>query len=144
MEQQAYAYFEHIDRFGGVIPALKSGFIQREIADSAYRYQREIDSGERTIVGVNDYLIAEEAPPPIHRIDPESERRHLERLARVRRDRDNLLVGRTLQALEHAARRERDNLMPYLMDAARAYATLGEMTDVLRRTWGAYTELLAV
>ena len=91
--------------------------MQREIADSAYRYQTEIDAGERIIVGVNDFVSDEDdLPPPIHRIDPESERRHLERLARVRRERDNVAVGEQLAALGQAARRERDNLMPYLMD----------------------------
>jgi methylmalonyl-CoA mutase N-terminal domain/subunit len=144
LERGAYAYFDRIHQFGGVIPALKAGFMQREIADSAYRYQTEIDSGERIIVGVNDFVSAEDLPPPIHRIDPDSERRHLARLARVRSERDNLAVGSALAALGQAARRERDNLMPYLIEAARAYATLGEMTNVLRETWGVYTELLAV
>jgi methylmalonyl-CoA mutase N-terminal domain/subunit len=144
MERAAYTYFDRIDKLGGVIPALKAGFIQREIADSAYRYQSEIDRGERIVVGVNDFTIHEELPPPIHKIDPESERRHLERLDRVRRERDTVAVGERLSALGQAARRERDNLMPYLMECARAYATLGEMTDVLRETWGVYTEQLAV
>jgi methylmalonyl-CoA mutase, N-terminal domain len=144
MEQAAYKYFERIDKLGGVIPALKAGFMQREIADAAYRYQSEIDRRERIVVGVNDFASQDELLPAIHRIEPESERRHLERLARVRRERDNAAVEAKLSALGDAARRERDNLMPYLMDAARAYATLGEMTDVLREAWGAYRELLAV
>ena len=144
MERAAYAYFDRIDALGGVIPALKSGFIQREIADSAYRYQSEIDRGERIIVGVNGFAIEEDLPPPIHKIDPESERRHLERLNRVRRERDNQKVEETLSALARASLRDNDNLMPYLMNCARAYCTLGEMTDVLRATWGIYTELLAV
>ena len=144
LERGAYAYFDRLDQLGGVIPALKAGFMQREIADSAYRYQTEIDSGERIIVGVNDFASAEDLPPPIHRIDPDSERRHLARLARARSERDNLAVGAALAALGQAARRERDNLMPYLIEAARAYATLGEMTNVLREVWGVYTELLAV
>jgi methylmalonyl-CoA mutase, N-terminal domain len=144
MERAAYAYFDRIDKLGGVIPALKGGFMQREIADSAYRYQSEIDRGERIIVGVNDFLVEEDRPPPIHKIDPASERRHLERLDRTRRERDNQAVSERLAALGHAARRERDNLMPYLMDSARAYATLGEMTDVLREAWGVYTALRAV
>jgi methylmalonyl-CoA mutase, N-terminal domain len=143
LERGAYAYFDRIHQFGGVIPALKAGFMQREIADSAYRYQTEIDSGERIIVGVNDFVSAEDLPP-IHRIDPASEHRHLERLARVRRERDNVAVGEKLAALAQAARRDRENLMPHLIAAARAYATLGEMTNVLREVWGVYTELLAV
>jgi methylmalonyl-CoA mutase N-terminal domain/subunit len=144
MEQAAYDYFEKIERFGGVIPALKAGFMQREIADAAYRYQSEIDRRERIVVGVNDFISQDELLPAIHKIEPESERRHLERLERVRVERDNAAVEAKLSALGAAARRERDNLMPYLMDAARAYATLGEMTDVLREAWGAYRELLAV
>ena len=144
MERAAYEYFDRVDKLGGVIPALRAGFMQREIADAAYRYQSEIDRGERIIVGVNDFITEEDVLPPIHRIEPESERRHLERLNRVRCERNNVAVGQKLAALGQAARTERENLMPYLMDAARAYATLGEMTDVLRRTWGVYREQLAV
>src|SRR5712691_6529472 len=102
LEQGAYEYFERIEKLGGVIPAIKTGFLQREIADSAYRYQAEIDCGERTIVGVNDFTVEEDSPPPIHRIDPESERRHLERLGRLRRERDNVAVGECLSALRQA------------------------------------------
>jgi methylmalonyl-CoA mutase N-terminal domain/subunit len=144
MEREAYRYFERIEQLGGVIPALEAGFIQREIADSAYRYQREVDSKQRIIVGVNDYVIDEDEPPPLHRIDPESERRHLERLQRIRSERDNVAVGEKLDALADAARRERENLMPYLMECARTYCTLGEMTDELRASWGVYRERVAV
>jgi methylmalonyl-CoA mutase N-terminal domain/subunit len=144
MEREAYRYFERIEQLGGVIPALEAGFIQREIADSAYRYQREVDSKQRIIVGVNDYVIDEDEPPPLHRIDPESERRHLERLERVRRERDNVAVGERLAALRQAAAKPRENLMPYLMECARTYCTLGEMTDELRASWGVYRERVAV
>jgi methylmalonyl-CoA mutase, N-terminal domain len=144
LERDAYAYFERIDKLGGVIPALKAGFVQREIADSAYRYQYEIDRGQRIIVGVNDFVSDDDQFPPIHRIEPESERRHLERLARVRRERDNVAVGERLAALGQAARRDDENLMPFLIEAARVYATLGEMTNTLREAWGVYRELLAV
>jgi methylmalonyl-CoA mutase N-terminal domain/subunit len=144
LEREAYDYFERIDQLGGIIPALESGFIQREIADSAYRYQREVDSKQRIIVGVNDYVIDEDDSPPLHRIDPESERRHLERLARVRRERDNVAVGERLATLRQAAAKSRENLMPHLMECARAYCTLGEMTDELRAVWGVYRERVAV
>src|SRR5207244_6609255 len=103
MERASYDFFERIDKLGGVIPALRAGFMQREIADAAFRYQAEIDRGKRTIVGVNDFVSEDDAPPPIHKIEPESERRHLERLYRVRRERDNVLVGEKLAALQRAA-----------------------------------------
>src|SRR5439155_16043994 len=93
MERGVYDYFRQIDDRGGVIPALEQGYIQREIGDSAYRYQREIDSGERTIVGVNDYVLDEEPVIPVHQLEPDSEARHLARLARVRRERDGALVS---------------------------------------------------
>ena len=144
MEAGANAYFEQIEALGGVIPAIKAGFFQREIADSAYRYQREIDARERTIVGVNDFRVDE--PPRIeaHAIAPEGEERHLARLARVRRERDNVAVGERLAALRDAAGRPDDNLMPYMMDAVRAYATLGEISDVMRHVWGEHKELVTV
>ncbi|MCC7106554.1 MAG: methylmalonyl-CoA mutase family protein [Chloroflexi bacterium] len=144
MERQARTYFQRIDDRGGVIPALKAGFFQREIAESAYRYQTEIDRHERTIVGVNGFQVDEEPAVPIHHLDPESESQHLARLERVRRERDNQRVGETLTALGEAAAKPTENLMPHLMRAARAYATLGEMTDVLRGVWGIYNEVLTL
>ncbi len=143
MERGVDDYFERIEALGGVIPAIESGFFQREIADSAYRYQRETDAHERTIVGVNDYLVDEPPQIPIHKITPEGEQRHLERLARIRRERDNVAVGERLDALRAAARTD-ENLMPYLMEAVRAYATLGEICNLLRTVWGEHKELVTV
>ena len=143
MEAGVDEYFRKIEALGGVIPAIQNGFFQREITDSAYRYQREIDAGERTIVGVNDYVVDEPSSIPIHKITPEGEQRHLERLARVRRERDNVAVGERLEALRVAADR-RENLMPYLMEAVRAYATLGEICQLLRTVWGEHRELVTV
>jgi methylmalonyl-CoA mutase N-terminal domain/subunit len=143
MEHGVYKYWERIEALGGVIPAIQAGFFQREIADSAYRYQREIDAKERIVVGVNEFLVDEPPSIPIHKIVPEGERRHLERLARVRRERDNLAVAERLDALKVAAG-GRENLMPYLMEAVRAYATLGEITAVLRAVWGVHQELVVV
>ena len=143
MERGVADYFARIEALGGVIPAIGAGFFQREIADSAYRYQRETDAKERTIVGVNDYVVDEPPQIPIHKITPEGEQRHLERLARIRRERDNVVVGERLDALRAATRRG-DNLMPYLMEAVRAYATLGEVCNLLRTVWGEHSELVTV
>jgi methylmalonyl-CoA mutase N-terminal domain/subunit len=137
MEQACYDYFAKIDSYGGVIPAIEKGFFQREIAEAAYRYQREIDEKERIVVGVNDYVMDESLAIPILEMDEEGERRHLERLNRVRRERSSSDVSRTLEELRRAAQGT-ENLMPYIMDAVRAYATLGEICDVFREVFGIY------
>ena len=136
-EKGAYDYFAKIDSLGGVLPALEAGFFHREIADSAYRYQQEIDSKKRTIVGVNEYIVDEPISIPILEMDKEGERRQLERLSRLRRERDNELVSTKLEALRQAAQGN-DNLMPYILEAVSAYATLGEVCDVLRKVFGEY------
>jgi len=140
IERAARDYFARIEKFGGVLPAIARGFQQREIAEAAARYQREIDTQERIIVGVNGYVIDEALKVPLLRVDKAGEQHHLERLNRVRRERDNGRVGETLTALRHAAQKQNENLMPYLLDAVNAYATLQEMMDVLRREWGEYRE----
>ena len=139
MEEEAYEYFRKIEALGGMLGAIERGFPQREIAESAYRYQREIDTGQRTIVGVNDYLTDEHVAIPLLEIDREGERRQRERLARVRRERDNELVTQRLEALREAAQGT-ENLMPYILDAVRAYATLGEICGVFREVFGEYRE----
>ncbi|MGA9348854.1 MAG: methylmalonyl-CoA mutase family protein [Anaerolineae bacterium] len=139
MEEEAYEYFRKIESLGGMLGAIERGFPQREIAESAYRYQREIDTGQRTIVGVNDYLTDEPLTIPLLEIDREGERRQRERLARVRRERDNELVAQRLEALREAAQGT-ENLMPYILDAVRAYATLGEICGVFREVFGEYRE----
>jgi len=136
-EQAAYDYFNRIEALGGVIPAIEKGFFQMEIARSAYRYQKEIDSKERTIVGVNDYVVEEPMSIPLLEVNAEGERHHLERLNRVRRERDNRELSRRLKALEKAARGQ-ENLMPYILEAVRAYATLGEVCGVFRNVFGEY------
>ncbi|MBL7184602.1 MAG: methylmalonyl-CoA mutase family protein [Anaerolineae bacterium] len=139
MEEEAYEYFRKIESLGGMLGAIERGFPQREIAESAYRYQREIDTGQRTIVGVNDYLTEEHVTIPLLEIDREGERRQRERLARVRRERDNELVSQRLEALREAAQGT-ENLMPHILDAVRAYATLGEICGVFRKVFGEYRE----
>ncbi|RIK19221.1 MAG: methylmalonyl-CoA mutase, partial [Chloroflexi bacterium] len=139
-EAEALDYFARIAKFGGVLPAMERGFQQREIAEAAARYQREIDTQERVIVGVNQFVIDETLKVPLLRVDEAGARHHLARLQRVRAERDNARVGATLRALRHAAQKQNENLMPYLLDAVNAYATLQEMMDVLRQEWGEYRE----
>jgi methylmalonyl-CoA mutase N-terminal domain/subunit len=142
-EADARAYFRKIDDIGGVLPAIESGFFQREIADAAFRYQREIDAHDRTIVGVNDYVMDEPIEIPILDMDPQGYARQVDRLAEVRRSRDDRDASRTLRALESALR-DGDNVMPYLLDAVNAYATLQECCDVMRDVLGVYTEAAIV
>ena len=137
VEQEAYEYFRRIEDVGGVIPALESGFFQREIADAAYIYQREEDRKERVTVGVNEYVTDEALSIPLLRVDQAGEARQIEGLNRLRRTRDNEAVARKLKALESAARGDA-NLMPPLIEAVKSYATLGEMMGVFREVFGEY------
>ncbi len=140
MEEQAEAYFERIESLGGVIPAIEKGFFQKEIADAAFRYQEEIDKKERTIVGVNDYVEEnEKIDIPILRIDPEVEKEQVRSLKKVKAERDGEKVKNCLQKLRNAARGG-SNLMPRFIECARAYASLGEMIQVLREEFGEYRE----
>src|SRR5437870_7287565 len=142
MEQGCLDYFAKIDALGGMHNAIERGFPQREIADSAYRYQQEVHANERILVGVNDFLQGNDEPIeiPIHAITRESVERHLDRLRRVRRERDQSAVSGALQRLENAARAGRENLMPYIVESVRVYATLGEMCNILRAVYGEYRE----
>ncbi len=140
LEHEAYAYFDKIEQLGGVLPAIEKGFFQREIAESAARYQAEIEKKERIIVGVNDYVVEEELKVPLLRVDEAGAQRQIARLQRIRRERDNVKVGACLDAIRDAAQRENVNLMPLFIEAVKAYATLGEIMDVLRRVWGEYKE----
>jgi methylmalonyl-CoA mutase N-terminal domain/subunit len=139
MEREAYAYFDRIDEMGGMVEAIERGFPQREIADSAYRFQKSVESNEKIVVGVNDFIAAEEAPVPTLYIDENTGKRQVDRLEKIRRERDNDRVWRALDAVRAAAF-GRDNLMPPLLDAVRAYATVGEMCDAMREVWGEYEE----
>ena len=137
LEAEAYQYFRRIEDMGGVIPALEAGFFQREIADAAYTYQIEEDRQERITVGVNAHTTEEALEIPLLKVDLEGEHQHIERLNALRRSRDNRDVSEKLRSLEQAARRE-DNLMPPLLEAVKAYATLGEMMGVFREVFGEY------
>ena len=143
LEAGAREQIDRIDALGGMVPAIEAGYPQREIADSAYRTQRAVETGGQTIVGVNRYV--DDAPPAIEtlRIDESAARRQAERLARIRRTRDRGRVDRTLDALRRTAAGA-GNLMPPLIEAVRAHATLGEMCAALRDVWGEYEEAPAI
>jgi methylmalonyl-CoA mutase N-terminal domain/subunit len=138
-EQAALAYLERIEALGGVLACIQNGFFQREIAESAYRYQLEIDLHKRTIVGVNEYVMDEKITVPTLYVDYAGQQAHLERLHRIKRERDQSAVQRALDHLRRACEGT-ENTMPALIEAARAYATLGEMIDVFRAVFGEYLE----
>jgi methylmalonyl-CoA mutase N-terminal domain/subunit len=139
IEAQAYDYFRRIDDLGGVLPAIDKGFFQSEISDAAYRYQREIDGDERRIVGVNAYQDLEPYEIPILRMDPQGYKRQVDRLAALREERDNGRVGQTLDRLRLACQGT-ENTMPFILEAVRAYATLGEIVGVMKDVFGTYQE----
>jgi methylmalonyl-CoA mutase N-terminal domain/subunit len=140
MEQLAYEYFHKIDELGGMVEAVKRGYPQREIADAAFRYQSEVESGMRKVVGVNAYTEGHLDDTPILRIDPALESKQIERVRRVRDQRDADAAQSALAKLEQAARDPRENLMPHLLDAGRADATEGEIVGALQQVFGSYTE----
>jgi methylmalonyl-CoA mutase, N-terminal domain len=139
MESQAYDYFRRIDELGGVLPAIEKGFFQREISDAAYRYQHEIDAGIRHIVGVNAYAEPKPVKIPILEMDPQGYERQVARLKTTREGRDVGRVGQSLDQLRIACQGTQ-NLMPFILDAVRAYATLGEITNVMKSVFGIYQE----
>ncbi len=139
MEKRALEHIHRIDGMGGMIRAVEEGYPQREIAESAYRYQREIESGERTIVGVNAFRSEDVEPIPILRIDESVARSQVERLHAVKSSRGAARVQEALAAVERAAR-EDANLVPLVIEAVKAYATLGEICDVFRKVFGVYRE----
>jgi len=140
LEEEALAYFDTIDRMGGMVEAIENGYPQKEIAESAYTYQRGVEAGDRIVVGVNAYVADAEVPIPLLYIDHSAAETQLARLANVKATRDDTAVRQSLDRLKAGAAGDA-NTMPLLLDAVRAYATLGEMCDVLREVWGEYEEI---
>src|SRR6187549_392065 len=140
LEAEAYDYFGRIEKLGGGVAAVKDNFQQREIADAAFRYQAEVEAKQRIVVGVNRYQLEDEGEIEILRIAPALEQQQIDRVRGLRARRDSAAVEATLARLKEGAAREDKNLMPLLIDASRAYATLGEMCDALRETWGTWRE----
>ncbi len=144
MEERAIDYINKIDDMGGVVPAIENGFFQREIADSSYKYQQEIDNKERILVGVNDFTVEEDwVPLEILRIAPDVEEEQLTRLQKVKKERNNARVKEILGKLRVAADRD-ENLMPIMIKAVKACATLGEISNVLQSVFGGYQELIVI
>ena len=139
IEKQAYDYFRQIEELGGLLPAIDKGFFQSEISDSAYRYQREIDDGIRKIVGVNAYNDNSPVTIPILEMDPAGYQRQVDRLHELKSTRDSARVGQALDQLRLACQGT-INTMPYILDAVRVYATLGEIVEVMKKVFGTYTE----
>ena len=140
IEAEAYDYFHRIDKLGGVVEAIKQNFFQREIAEASFRYQSEVEAKQRVIVGVNRYELEDEPEPELHRIDPTLEGKQIERVQALRARRDPAAAERELARLTEGAARDDVNLMPIIVDAARAYVTMGEMCDALRSVWGVWRE----
>ncbi|HZM18256.1 MAG TPA: methylmalonyl-CoA mutase family protein [Gaiellaceae bacterium] len=139
LETEAYEYFDRIRALGGVIPAIKENFFQREIADASFRYQSEVEAKQRIIVGVNRYQQQEDTELELLRIDPALETKQIERVTALRARRDSAKVEETLAALRRGAEGD-ENLMPLIVEASRAYVTMGEMCDTLREVWGVWRE----
>src|SRR4051812_34807453 len=140
LEAEAYDYFDRIEKLGGVVPAIKENFFQREIADASFRYQHEVEQRQRIIVGVNRYQQEDEQPLEILRIDPTLEQKQIDRVQALRARRDSAAVESALARLKADAARDDRNLMPPIVEASKVYVTMGEMCDALRGVWGVWRE----
>jgi methylmalonyl-CoA mutase N-terminal domain/subunit len=139
IETRAVQYLDRIDAMGGMLRAIETGFVQREIQEAAYRYQRAIESRDAVVVGVNEFRVAEESPIPTMRIDPAIEQAQIERVRAVRERRDAENANAAVAKLEEAARGT-ENMLPRILDCVEAYVTVGEVGNCLRRVWGEYRE----
>jgi methylmalonyl-CoA mutase N-terminal domain/subunit len=140
LEAEAYDYFDRIRKLGGVIPAIKENFFQREIADASFRYQSEVEARQRIVVGVNRYELEEDTSVELLKIDPALEQQQIDRVQALRARRDAAQVEAALSSLKQAAAKDDVNLMPLIVDASRVYVTMGEMCDALREVWGIWRE----
>jgi methylmalonyl-CoA mutase N-terminal domain/subunit len=143
LEAAANEYLREIEALGGTLAAIESGYQQRQIQESSYQVQRAIENGAKVVVGVNKFRDEETSTPPLQRIDPEGERRQVARVQKVRAERDQAAWAAALVRLEEAARGD-ENLMPPVIDAVKAYATVGEICDRLRGVWGEHRELITI
>jgi methylmalonyl-CoA mutase N-terminal domain/subunit len=137
IEEEAQDYIKRIDSMGGVLKAIESGYIQKEIQESSYRYQKEVESNQRTVVGLNEYVMKEPITIDLLKVNPEVEKKQKERLKKIKTTRDNSKVDHTLDALRNGAEQDQ-NLMPLIVEATRQYATIGEICNVLRDVFGEY------
>ncbi len=140
IEEEVWKYLDKIEQLGGMVEAIEKGFIQKEIQDAAYKYQKEIEQKKRILVGVNEYTVDEEPPKEILKVDPRLREVQVQKLQQLRQSRDERQVQKTLSAIKEAAGDESQNLMPFIVEAARAYATLGEISNALRDVFGEHQE----
>jgi methylmalonyl-CoA mutase N-terminal domain/subunit len=143
IEKQVMEYLAKIDEMGGMLQAIEIGWVQRQIQDSAYAYQRSIEGGERIVVGVNEYRMEETSSVPLHVANPEREREQIASLHAIRQKRNTTLVSASLQKLEAAARTD-ENLMPHILNSVQTYASVGEISDVFRKVHGEFREALLI
>jgi methylmalonyl-CoA mutase N-terminal domain/subunit len=139
IENEAMKYINEIDKMGGVLKAIEAGYIQKQIANSAYNYQRAVDSGEQVVVGVNKFTTEDEPEPETLEIGTEIEKKQIERLRKLKQERDNQKVNEVLSRVRDVVRSDQ-NIMPVLIEAVKAYATVGEISDALRDVFGEYRE----
>ena len=139
IEEGVWKYIQKIDDIGGALEAIRKGYIQSEISRSAYDYQRAVDNGEQVVVGVNKYAVKEEQPPIVLEVEAGVEKKQIERLKKLKSERDNSKVKQTLEKVRQTAKTD-ENLMPVLIEAVKAYATVGEISDALREVFGEYRE----
>jgi methylmalonyl-CoA mutase N-terminal domain/subunit len=141
MEEKAWEYINKIEELGGIIPAIDVGYPQKEITDAAFRYQQQLETKEKVIVGVNDFVMeGEELPIEILKVDPEVERVQMERLREVRHKRDSAKVRALLDDLRDAAAQEKENLMPIIIELVREYASVGEIMGAMKEIFGEYRD----
>ncbi|HET7449749.1 MAG TPA: methylmalonyl-CoA mutase family protein [Gaiellaceae bacterium] len=140
LERQAYDYFDRIEQLGGVVAAIKENFFQRELAEASFRYQSEVEAEERVVVGVNRYKLEAEPELEILKVDPALERKQIDRVQALRAKRSSAAVEQALARLKEDAARDDRNLMPPIVEASRAYVTMGEMCDAFREVWGTWRE----
>ena len=143
IENEAEEYINKIDSIGGMITAIENGFVQKEIQEAAYKYEKEIESGERVIVGVNKFQIDEDQKPDLLKIDLKIQEEQIKSLKKVRLERNNEKVKTTLKALEEASK-ENKNLMPFILDAVKVYASVGEICNTMRSVFGEYKETVVI
>ncbi len=144
IERRAQQYIDQIEKLGGMLRAIESGFVQKEIQESAYQYQRAIEKKEQIVVGMNSFVAEQEAPIPILRVDPALEEEQKKKVAAVRAERDAKKAATALASVEAAARNPNENLMPHILNAVEAYCTVGEISDALRKVFGEYREAVTV
>ncbi|MBD3225928.1 MAG: methylmalonyl-CoA mutase [Caldithrix sp.] len=144
IEDEVWTYLNKIEELGGMVQAIEAGYVQKEIQDAAYKYQREIEDNKRILVGVNEFKVEDPMPDDILKVDPELRKRQIEKVTKVRENRNSDQVQQKLEALGQAAVDPSANLMPYIIDAAKSYATLGEICNVLRNEFGEHQESIVL